>query len=82
MGLVLDQLFGGLLGLALAPKPPRRAQKGALCRLKVVKTIDFHSIFGMSPLLLLSGFLVLSWGPLGANLAPKGRLWDPKKVPK
>ena len=82
LGLVLGVLFGTLLGLCSRPEAAQaRARRGP----EASRRGDFAAIydgFGMSPLLLLSGLLVPSWRPLGANLAPQGRLLDPKRVQK
>ena len=61
---------------------PGERKKEPCTTQKLSKPSGFYSINGMSPLMLLSGLLVPSWGPLGANLAPQGRLLDPKRVPK
>ena len=82
LGVVLGVLFGTLLGLCSRPEA---AQTKARRAPEAPRRGDFAAIYdglGMSPLLLLLGVLVPSWGPLVTNLALQGRLLDPKRVPK
>ena len=89
-GLILGPVFSFVLGVLFARllgrcSGPEAAQASARRRPEASRRGDFAAIydgFGMSPLLLLSGLLGPSCSPLGANLAPQGRLLDPKRVPK
>ena len=81
LGFVLGVLFGTLLGLCSRPEAAQtKARRGP----ETPRRGDFAVIYdglGMSPLLLLSGVLVPSWGPLVTNLALQCRLLDLKRVP-